>query len=106
MARLEATTTIELLEVRRHRVPAQQQIDVVLHEALARDVAGALDEITLDRLVVVRARPPPEGHVGVAERAAALGQDLVFLGRAVVLRREARRPHQIAVLLAHDEPNP
>ena len=41
-----------------------------------------------------------------AERAAALGQDLVLLRRSVVLRREARRPHQIAVLLAHDEPNP
>ena len=33
----------EFLEVRRHRVPAQQQIDVVLHEALARDLAGALN---------------------------------------------------------------
>ena len=43
MARLEATRAIKLLEVRRHRVPAQQQIDVVLHEALARDLAGALN---------------------------------------------------------------
>ena len=58
VARREAARAVVLLQVRRHGVPAEEQVDVVALEPRRRHVVGASQEVALDRLrIPARADP-------------------------------------------------